>query len=260
RQILKTHLNGRNLMKAINTYAVPLLTYSFGIIKWSKTDIENLNIAVRTLFSKFRKHHPKSSIERFSLPRENGGRGFFHLQNLKNKQINLMRKYFLQNKTNSHLIATITKADKNYTPLNLSNDTITLPILTPNAIINTIKQKTLHGRFMNEVEQPGLDVKLSHKWLRSDILPETEGFMFAIQDQVIKTRNYLKHIIKNPSTENDKCRMCKSKSETIQHLISSCSALVSSKYKDRHDTVAKIIHSQLAHICGFTSTVPPHYA
>lgn len=31
---LKTRLNGRNLIKAINTYAVPVLTYSFGIIKW----------------------------------------------------------------------------------------------------------------------------------------------------------------------------------------------------------------------------------
>jgi hypothetical protein len=26
--------NSNNLIKAVNTYAVPLLTYSFGVIKW----------------------------------------------------------------------------------------------------------------------------------------------------------------------------------------------------------------------------------
>jgi hypothetical protein len=33
KSILKSKLNGNNLIKAVNTYAVPLLTYSFGVIK-----------------------------------------------------------------------------------------------------------------------------------------------------------------------------------------------------------------------------------
>jgi hypothetical protein len=37
--------------------------------------------------------------------------------------------------------------------------------------------------------------KASHAWLKkSNIHPETEGFIFAIQDRVINTRNYKKHI------------------------------------------------------------------
>ena len=39
-RLLKTKLNSKNLTKAINTYAIPMLTYSFGIIKWTHTDIE----------------------------------------------------------------------------------------------------------------------------------------------------------------------------------------------------------------------------
>jgi hypothetical protein len=31
KSILKSKLNGNNLIKAVNTYAVPLLTYSFGM-------------------------------------------------------------------------------------------------------------------------------------------------------------------------------------------------------------------------------------
>jgi hypothetical protein len=67
KSLLKSKLNGNNLIKAVNTYAVPLLTYSFGVIKWSKTNLQNINIKTRVLFTKFSKHHPKSAIERFNL-------------------------------------------------------------------------------------------------------------------------------------------------------------------------------------------------
>jgi hypothetical protein len=42
KSILKSKLNGNNSIKAVNTYAVPLLTYSFGVIKWSKTNLQTL--------------------------------------------------------------------------------------------------------------------------------------------------------------------------------------------------------------------------
>jgi hypothetical protein len=64
-----------------------LLTYSFGVIKWSKTNLRNINIQTRVLFTKFCKHHPKSAIEIFNLPRENGGRGFSNLEILQRNQI-----------------------------------------------------------------------------------------------------------------------------------------------------------------------------
>ena len=36
-QVLKTGLNSCNLVKAINIYAVPTLTYAFHVSKWSVT-------------------------------------------------------------------------------------------------------------------------------------------------------------------------------------------------------------------------------
>ena len=35
-------MNGKNTIKAINTYATPVLIYGFGIVKWTPTDLENL--------------------------------------------------------------------------------------------------------------------------------------------------------------------------------------------------------------------------
>jgi hypothetical protein len=63
-------------MKTVITCALLLLTYSSGIIKWIKTVIHNVDVKLSTLFTKFNKHHPKSTYERFNLSRENVARGF----------------------------------------------------------------------------------------------------------------------------------------------------------------------------------------
>jgi hypothetical protein len=86
----------------------------------------------------------------------------------------------------------LVSADKGYTPLNLSDNVIS-DIVEPNIpdTIANIKQKSLHGRYFKELEQPEINIQASHAWLKkSNIHPETEGFIFAIQDRVINTRNY----------------------------------------------------------------------
>jgi hypothetical protein len=98
-----------------------LLTYSFGVIKWSKTNLQNINIQTRVLFTKFCKHHPKSAIERFNLPRENGGRGFSNLEILQHNQIASLKNYFLNRARDNTFFNALISADKGYTPLNLSD-------------------------------------------------------------------------------------------------------------------------------------------
>jgi hypothetical protein len=140
----------------------------------------------------------------------------------------------------------LVSADKGYTPLNLS-DNIISDIVEPNIpdTIANIKQKSLHGRYFKELEQPEINIQASHAWLKkSNIHPETEGFIFAIQDRVINTRNYKKHICGLQSII-DKCRICGTEGETIEHIISSCTVLAQSEYKKRHDIFAKIIHMNL---------------
>jgi hypothetical protein len=144
----------------------------------------------------------------------------------------------------------LVSADKGYTPLNLSDNVIS-DIVEPNIpdTIANIKQKSLHGRYFKELEQPEINIQASHAWLKkSDIHPETEGFIFAIQDRVINTRNYKKHICGLQSII-DKCRICGTEGETIEHIISSCTVLAQSEYKKRHDIFAKIIHMNLAESC-----------
>jgi hypothetical protein len=126
----------------------------------------------------------------------------------------------------------------------------------PNTIAN-IKQKSLHGRYFKELEQPEINIQASHAWFKkSNIHPETEGF---IQDLVINTRNYKKHISGLQSII-DKCRICGTEGETIEYIISSCTVLAQSEYKKRHDIFAKIIHMNLAVKFNLLKNTQPHYS
>jgi sensor histidine kinase regulating citrate/malate metabolism len=51
-------------------------------------------------------------------------------------------------------------------------------------------QKALHCRHPYDLSQQYVDMEASNKWLtRADLFAETEGFLTAMQDQVISTRN-----------------------------------------------------------------------
>jgi hypothetical protein len=127
----------------------------------------------------------------------------------------------------------LVSADKDYTPLNLS-DNIISDIVKPNIpdTIANIKQKSLHGRYFKELEQPEINIQASRAWLKkSNIPPETEGFIFALQDRVINTTNYKKHICGLKSII-DKCKICGTEGETIEHIISSGKVLAQANIRN----------------------------
>jgi hypothetical protein len=50
-QILKTELNSKNTITAINTLAVPVLIYSFRLVKWFRKEIEKIGQKMRKLLT-----------------------------------------------------------------------------------------------------------------------------------------------------------------------------------------------------------------
>lgn len=246
RRVLHTHLNSKNLFKALNTYACSTLGYSFGIIDWSKTDIETLQRKVRTLLTKAHKHHPRSAVERTTLPRHLGGRGLMDIGKQLDRQITNLRSFFQKQAETSSFYRAICQADY-ATPLKLREQEVPLYHKTDQEKIRIWLEKPLHGRHPNEIGQDYVDSISSNYWLVSGkMFPETEGFLLAIQDQTIPTRNYLKYIIKDPSIQSDRCRYGCQVQESIQHLTGGCQAFAATEYKERHDSVGKILHQELA--------------
>ncbi|XP_075157641.1 uncharacterized protein LOC142230907 [Haematobia irritans] len=236
--LANTKLNGKNLIKAINTYAVTLLTYTFGILSWSNAELKAIDRTIRTTLTINKHYHPKSAIERINIPRKLGGKGILNVQNLHDRQIQTLVKYFHTKANTSTLYRTIINSDDNLTPLNLKNRTANNPIPVQ-GLIQAWKSKPLHGRYPNLIFQSHVDLENTTNWLKySNIYAETEGFIMAIQDGVIKTKNYRKYILH----DNDKCRRCGGASETLPHLLNSCTALTHSHYTNRHNNMGKIIY------------------
>lgn len=122
-----------------------------------------------------------------------------------------------------------------------------------------MEKNSLHGKFPHQLDHNHIDRIASCNWLTSgNIFGETEGFLIAIQDQVIKTRNYSKYILKE-NLETDKCRLCHKNTETIEHITGSCSVLAYKEYTHRHDNVAKHIHQQLALKYKLINQYTPYY-
>ncbi|CAG5056649.1 unnamed protein product [Parnassius apollo] len=92
--ILKSSLNGKKTFKAINTFAIPVLMYTFGIVKWLETEPESVEGSTHVLLTKYRIHHPKSAVERITIPRTEGGRGLIDIKRQHTRQIENLQQYF----------------------------------------------------------------------------------------------------------------------------------------------------------------------
>jgi hypothetical protein len=75
RLVLKSKLNGRKKIMAMNTWAVALLRYGAGVLKWRKDEIAAMVRKTRRLMTMQGVLHPRSNIHRLYLPREKDGRG-----------------------------------------------------------------------------------------------------------------------------------------------------------------------------------------
>lgn len=259
-RILKTSLNAGNKVKAINTFAVPFLTYSFGVVKWTKTDLEAIERALRVSLTKHRMHHPRSATERVTLPRIEGGRGATDIQALCVSQIQQLRRYFVESQNRHEIYRTVCEADHGFSALHLAQEDYQLncDIKTVQEKVASWKLKELHGTHPHQLDQTHIDKVASNAWLvRGDLFPETEGFMVAIQDRVIATKNYRRYILHE--NVEDRCRKCNAVGETIEHIVAGCPALAEAAYLGRHNAVAKIVHQQLALKHDLVNRYVPYY-
>ena len=80
RSILRSELNARNRINAINSLALPVVPYSFTILNWSLTEIKKVDTKIRKILTMHRVDHPKSDVNRLYLPRKEGGRGLVQFE------------------------------------------------------------------------------------------------------------------------------------------------------------------------------------
>ena len=78
--MLKSKLNGGNLVHGVNTWAVSLLRYSAAFVSWRESELQAIDRKTRKLFTIYGSLHPKSDVDRLYIPRKEGGRGLISIE------------------------------------------------------------------------------------------------------------------------------------------------------------------------------------
>ena len=73
RKVLKSKLNGGNLVCGVDTRAVSLLKYSTAFVSWRKSELQAIDRKTRKLFTTYGALHPKSDVDRLYILRKEGG-------------------------------------------------------------------------------------------------------------------------------------------------------------------------------------------
>ena len=226
RNLLETKHSSRNLIKGINTWAVPLVRYSGRFLKWTRYELKQMDQRTRKLMTMHKALHPGGDVDRQYVSRKEGGRELASIEDSNDISIQQLEDY-----TEKHERGLITAIRKDTD--NTTDDRMTI----------TWKQKWeekhLYGRFKRLTNT--IYYEKTWIWLRKGNLKrETESLLIAAQDNTIRT-NHIKARI-DKTQQNSKCRLCGDRDETINLIISECSKLAQKEYKARHDWVSKIIH------------------
>ena len=234
KKCLKSKLNGGNMVKAINTWAVSLMRYSAQIVEWTKADLDVTDRKTRKLITMYGMLHPRSNVSRLYLPKSEGGRGLlsvsdsvtierrslqYHVSSTQEKLLKVGQKYMKAGEL-------APKAYKNQRREERTRDW---------------QEKPLHGRFLRCTKVAS---SKTWEWLRrGELKKETEGLITAVQGQFLRT-NVMKARIEK-SDVSPMCRMCNAAEETVFHIVSECRVHAQTEYKGRHNKLAKVIYCDL---------------
>ena len=179
----------------------------------------------------------KIDVDRFYLPRQAGGRGLLQIRQTVEEEKWALNDYI----KNSTELALKAVSDEELLKVNESKSEYHKKELKNRQ--ERWQSKPLHGQYLQDIKDK-TDNYITWSWLKNgELKKETEGFLIAAQDQALRT-NAIKAKI-DKVTEDSKCRLCKEKNETIDHLISSCSKIAQTDYKERHNKVASMLHWNL---------------
>ena len=75
-------MNSKNLIKRINTWAVPLVRYSGLFLKWSREELKQMDQRTRKLMTIHKALHPRDTVDRLYVPRKERGRGLASIEDV----------------------------------------------------------------------------------------------------------------------------------------------------------------------------------
>ena len=141
RKVLKTKLNARNKIDAINMYAIPVIRYTGGAVKWTKQEIDEIHRKTRKMFTMHGALHPRADVDRIYLPRKLGGRGLVNISDAIEQEERSLSEYVY--KSNNDPLLNVVKSSGIYKNHSESTEEWHKKVLDERE--DRWKQKALHG-------------------------------------------------------------------------------------------------------------------
>ena len=262
--ICKTELTNKNKVQCINQLAMPVISYSFGIVDWPQYQINAIDIRTRKLLTLHKVTYRTQCLDRLYLPRSEGGLGLMEVNQTYKSAIVALSQYLHCSK--DPLMQLVTKQHTEVLPPNVSitkmadiysdnlvekeldeEDENTPPTemakrkrkvhgsIFRNNRFERWKEDRRAGKFPEELNKEYIDKKASLNWLKRGKLGfDGERMLIGAQDQALYTNGFKKMA---GISENDKCRFCKTEVESVSHLMSGCQTLLGDgHYTNRHNS------------------------
>ena len=267
RKIWSSELNAYNKVVATNTFAVPIITYSIGLLEWTNDEIRSLDKRTRKIMNMNNSLNKRSDVDRLYIKRSCGGRGLRNIEEeFLSKIVRLCEHLIVIAPKSKYIEKVVKHENQSLFTLNelINND---LDITNDNATtshssivkskLKSIKEKQwiekpVHGYFPKTLAKlkSDIDINQTWKWLQSSTLTsQVEGYIITLQDQEINTREARKRHEKDLNKKNlinSKCRLCKNSEENLQHILGVCPSISTNLYLNaRHNPVAEIIYFEI---------------
>ena len=174
RKVLKSKLNGGNLVCGVTAWTVSLLRYSAAFVSWRKSELQAIDRKTRKLFTIYGALHPKSDVDRLYIPWKEGGRGLISIEDCVKLAIRDLEVYV--HGSEERLIQAA-RGDK------------TDGLETASVLKRSKKEKrledweeiVLHGQYLRQTKQVRSDQCWA--WLQNgDLKRETESLIVAAQN------------------------------------------------------------------------------
>ena len=93
RKLLETKLSSRNLIKRINTWAVPLVRYSGPFLKCTRDELKQMEQRTKKLMTMHKALLPRDDVDRLYVSRKGGGRRLARIEDSVDISIRLLEDY-----------------------------------------------------------------------------------------------------------------------------------------------------------------------
>ncbi|XP_057295655.1 uncharacterized protein LOC130624072 [Hydractinia symbiolongicarpus] len=268
RKIWCSELSGYNKYIAHNSFALPVLRPTFGILNWTKDEIKAIDIKTRKVLNMTGNFHRNSDVDRLYAPRKEGGRGLKMVKEAYESRIISINQHLHQSTQRNPYLKKVVEGEsecivrqareflstanidveENCTPQKLSQKYLQY---CKKQRLQRFEEKAMHSYIWRKISsQESVNLAKTTSWSANKYMTSHfEGYAHALYEQEINTKDLQYRRDKKAGLQpkhNNRCRLCKVHVEDITHVVSSCPNMSARYYLPlQHDPIAARVYTAL---------------